>query len=95
LAEEKKGLTKTPCCWDGKKEETGSSFFSFSSPVTFSVCKIPMLTLEERLQMFVYTTSTSFSCSLGIMIVDRNFCLLNFNFSTCSSLDLTWIFTGE
>jgi hypothetical protein len=32
--------------------------------------------------MFVYTTSTSFSRSLGITIVDRNFCLLNFNFST-------------
>jgi hypothetical protein len=45
--------------------------------------------------MFFYTTSTSFSCSLGITIVDRNFCLLNFNFSTCSSLDFTWIFTGE
>jgi hypothetical protein len=46
LAEEKKGLPKTPCCWDGKKEKTGSSFFFFSSPVTFSVCKIPMLALE-------------------------------------------------
>jgi hypothetical protein len=46
LAEEKKGLPKTPCCWDGKKEESGSSFFFFSSPVTFSVCKIPILTLE-------------------------------------------------